>query len=89
MNMESARSTINGKLARLPDTPGVYVMRDSRNRVLYVGKARSLRNRLRSYFRRGDHSFKTLSLIRRVTDFDVILADSEVEALLLENNLII
>ena len=88
MNMESARSTINGKLARLPDTPGVYVMRDARNRVLYVGKARSLRNRLRSYFRRGDHSFKTLSLIRRVTDFDVILADSEVEALLLENNLI-
>ena len=88
MNTESARSTINGKLAKLPDTPGVYVMRDSRNRVLYVGKARSLRNRLRSYFRRGDHSFKTRSLIRRVTDFDVILADSEVEALLLENNLI-
>ncbi len=80
--------TIEGKLARLPTGPGVYLMRGDTGRVLYVGKARSLRGRVRSYFRRGDHSYKTRSLVARVVDVDVIVTDSEVEALVLENNLI-
>ncbi len=88
MSIETVRSTIEGKLAGLPDAPGVYLMRSARGRVLYVGKARSLRSRVRSYFRRGGHSYKTRALVARITDFEVIVTDSEVEALVLENNLI-
>lgn len=88
MTREAVRSTIEGKLAELPDAPGVYLMRARDDRVLYVGKARSLRSRVRSYFRRGDHSYKTRSLVARIVDFNVIVTDSEVEALVLENNLI-
>ena len=88
MVRKNASPKIEGKLTRVSRKPGVYLMRDRDGRVLYVGKARSLRPRVRSYFRRGDHSFKTQSLIARITDFDVIVTDSEVEALLLENNLI-
>ncbi len=88
MTREAVRSNIEGKLAELPDAPGVYLMRAADERVLYVGKARSLRSRVRSYFRRGDHSYKTRSLVARIADFHVIVTDSEVEALVLENNLI-
>ena len=88
MVRKTASPKIEGKLARVSRKPGVYLMRDRDGRVLYVGKARSLRPRVRSYFRRGDHSLKTQSLIARIADFDVIVTDSEVEALLLENNLI-
>ena len=88
MTREAVRPTIEGKLAELPDSPGVYLMRAGDDRVLYVGKARSLRSRVRSYFRRGDHSYKTRSLVSRIVDFNVIVTDSEVEALVLENNLI-
>ena len=88
MTREAVRSTIEGKLAELPEAPGVYLMRAADARVLYVGKARSLRSRVRSYFRRGDHSYKTRSLVARIADFNVIVTDSEVEALVLENNLI-
>ena len=88
MVRRNASPEIEGKLAKVSRKPGVYLMRDLDGRVLYVGKARSLRPRVRSYFRRGDHTFKTQSLIARITDFDVIVTDSEVEALLLENNLI-
>ena len=84
----NASPKIEGKLAKVSRKSGVYLMRDLEGRVLYVGKARSLRPRVRSYFRRGDHTFKTQSLIARIADFDVIVTDSEVEALLLENNLI-
>jgi len=88
MTREAVRPTIEGKLAELPEAPGVYLMRAADDHVLYVGKARSLRNRVRSYFRRGDHSYKTRSLVARIADFNVIVTDSEVEALVLENNLI-
>jgi len=88
LTREAVRSNIEGKLAELPDAPGVYLMRAADERVLYVGKARSLRSRVRSYFRRGDHSYKTRSLVARIADFHVIVTDSEVEALVLENNLI-
>ena len=79
---------VKEKLAGLPDAPGVYLMRGERGDVVYVGKARSLRSRVRSYFRRGDRTAKTISLAQRVADLEVIVTDSEIEALLLENNLI-
>ncbi len=86
--MDAINATIEGKLAGLPDSPGVYSLLDADGRVLYVGKARSLRSRVRSYFRSGDGTAKTRSLVARTADLDVIVTDSEVEALLLENNLI-
>jgi len=76
------------KLAGLPDAPGVYQFFDADGRILYVGKARSLKKRVRSYFRGRPDRAKTALLLTRVVDFEVILAGSEIEALLLENNLI-
>ena len=81
-------AAVEEKLAGLPDAPGVYLMRGEQGHVLYIGKARSLRGRVRSYFRRGDRTAKTISLAQRVADLEVIVTDSEIEALLLENNLI-
>lgn len=81
-------ASVEEKLAGLPDAPGVYLMRGAQGDVVYIGKARSLRSRVRSYFRRGDRTPKTISLVQRVADLEVIVTDSEVEALLLENNLI-
>ncbi|MCC7154331.1 MAG: excinuclease ABC subunit UvrC [Bryobacterales bacterium] len=77
------------KVMQLPASPGVYLYKDAHGAVLYVGKAKSLRNRVRSYFnddRLGDS--KTGSLIREASDIDHILVDNEKEALALENNLI-
>ena len=75
------------KALRLPMKPGVYIMMDENREVIYVGKAKKLRNRVSSYFR-GSHDFKTTAMVSKVTDFDVIIANSEFEALLLENSLI-
>ena len=77
------------KLSGLPDSPGVYLYRDGRGRVLYVGKAKSLRSRVRSYFQKGSHHPpKTLALLSEIRDLELILTGSEREALILENNLI-
>jgi len=77
------------KLENLPATPGVYLMKDASGKIIYVGKALSLRNRVRSYFqdRPPDHP-KISTLISRISDFDIIATDSEMEALILEANLI-
>lgn len=77
------------KLARLPDSPGVYIMRDRVGTVIYVGKAISLKNRVRQYFQssRG-HPPKVQAMVDRVEDFDTVLVNSELEALILECNLI-
>ncbi|MDK2895733.1 MAG: excinuclease subunit [Moorella sp. (in: firmicutes)] len=75
------------KLARLPDHPGVYLMRDAKGEIIYVGKAASLKNRVRSYFR-GQHPPRTQVLVSHIADFEYILTDNEVEALILECNLI-
>ncbi|WP_258360927.1 excinuclease ABC subunit UvrC [Moorella sulfitireducens (nom. illeg.)] len=75
------------KLARLPDHPGVYLMRDAKGEIIYVGKAASLKNRVRSYFR-GQHPPRTQVLVSHIADFEYILTDNEVEALVLECNLI-
>jgi len=70
-----------------PDRPGVYIMKDSAGETIYVGKARSLRNRVRSYFA-GEKDIKTRFLLAAMADIEVIITNTEYEALLLENNLI-
>src|SRR5919204_2257867 len=77
------------QLKRLPAKPGVYVFRDADSRVLYIGKAKSLRVRVRSYFQRGgDGRLAAGSLAPRVADIEVIVTGTEVEALHLEQNLV-
>lgn len=77
------------KISRLPDTTGVYLFKDALDRVIYVGKAKSLRSRVRSYLSdRARMEAKTGSLMREVLDVETIVVDNESEALALENNLI-
>ena len=75
------------KANRLPLLPGVYIMLDESGEVIYVGKAKALKNRVTSYFR-GDHLPKVAAMVSKVNDFNVIIAESEFEALVLENSLI-
>ena len=75
------------KANRLPLLPGVYIMMDASGEVIYVGKAKALKNRVTSYFR-GDHLPKVAAMVAKVNDFSVIIADTEFEALVLENSLI-
>ena len=79
---------IEEQLKQLPDRPGVYLMKDEVEEIIYVGKAKSLRKRVRSYFRKGNHTFKTKILLTHIKDFDYIVTDTEVEAYILEANLI-
>ncbi|HEV2148869.1 MAG TPA: excinuclease ABC subunit UvrC [Longimicrobiaceae bacterium] len=83
------QDALKSKLRHLPDRPGVYLMKDAAGELLYIGKAKSLRPRVRSYFSASQgHSLKTRELVRRIADFDTIVVGSEAEALILENNLI-
>jgi len=85
----SAEHPLARKLAAIPAEPGVYLLRDRHGKVLYVGKAKSLRSRVRAYFREhGDERFQVRFLMKRVRDFETLVAASEKEALILENNLI-
>ncbi|MDB4948709.1 MAG: uvrC [Gemmatimonadetes bacterium] len=85
----SENAPLDHKLKHLPTRPGVYLMKDAAGEIIYVGKAKSLRPRVRSYFSsQGQHSLKTRELVRRIADVDTIVVDSEAEALILENNLI-
>ena len=79
--------TLRDKASRLPLLPGVYIMLDEQNDVIYVGKAKKLKNRVSSYFH-GDHLPKVAAMVEKVRDFNVIVAGSEFEALVLENSLI-
>jgi excinuclease ABC subunit C len=80
---------IRDKLRHLPTRPGVYLMRGEDGEILYVGKAKSLRSRVRSYFSSNHpESLKTRELVKRIADFETIVVNSEAEALILENNLI-
>ena len=82
---------LESALARLPDRPGVYLMKDSRGNVIYVGKAQSLRSRVRSYWQKeapGGEVHRIRSVIDKVVDLEYTLTDSISEALLLEGNLI-
>ena len=78
---------IKEKLALLPDQPGCYIMKDRQGTVIYVGKAKVLKNRVRSYFT-GSHDGKTLRLVNEIVDFEYIITSSNLEALILELNLI-
>jgi len=81
--------TLDDKLKSLPPVPGVYLMKDARGKVLYVGKAVSLRSRVRSYFQTGaDRSPWIARLLQNIRDFDFIVTNTEKEALILEGNLI-
>ena len=81
--------TLTEKLARLPDRPGVYMYRDAKAQVLYVGKAASLRSRVRSYFQESrPRDPKTDALVRHTRDLEYIVTDNELEALMLEANLV-
>ena len=79
---------MQGILDTLPTRPGCYIMKDAENKVIYVGKAISLRNRVRSYFHSGPHDPKTSQLVRRIENIEWIVVGSELEALILEMNLI-
>jgi excinuclease ABC subunit C len=78
---------IKQKLTLLPDQPGCYLMKDRQGTIIYVGKAKILKNRVRSYFT-GSHDGKTLRLVNEIEDFEYIVTSSNIEALLLELNLI-
>ena len=81
--------SLKEKVSSLPDLPGVYMMKSEKGHVIYVGKAKSLRKRVASYFlKTAGQSTKTASLVSHISDIDYMVTSSEVEALILENNLI-
>ena len=87
--MSSDKFNIQEELKKLPDSPGVYIMHDANDTIIYVGKAIILKNRVRSYFRESaNHSPKIAKMVSLVERFEYIVTDSELEALVLENNLI-
>jgi excinuclease ABC subunit C len=76
------------KLKNLPTNPGVYQFKNDKDKVIYVGKARNLKNRVKSYFHSGSSNAKTAALVKKINDVELVVTDSEIEALVLENNLI-
>lgn len=76
------------KISMLPESPGCYLMKDAEGTIIYVGKAVNLKNRVRSYFRETEHTPKVAAMIANIADFDILLCDSNLEALCLECNLI-
>ena len=76
------------KISMLPESPGCYLMKDAEGTIIYVGKAVNLKNRVRSYFRDTDHTPKVAAMVSNIDDFDILLCDSNLEALCLECNLI-
>ncbi|MDE5107918.1 MAG: excinuclease ABC subunit UvrC, partial [Trichodesmium sp. St17_bin3_1_1] len=80
---------LENRLKEIPQTPGIYLMRDSSERILYIGKSKKLRNRVRSYFRDGkNHTHRISLMIQQIVDIEFIVTDTEAEALALEANLI-
>ena len=79
---------LNLKISMLPDSPGCYLMKDANQVIIYVGKAVNLKNRVRSYFRDTYHTPKVAAMISHIADFDILLCESNLEALCLECNLI-
>ncbi len=89
MHTMAMNEKIIEKLKTLPASPGVYIMRDEKGTVIYVGKAKILKNRVRQYFRAGTvHTPKVLAMIEKIDDFSYIITDTEFESLCLELNLI-
>ncbi|MBQ8197761.1 MAG: GIY-YIG nuclease family protein, partial [Clostridia bacterium] len=79
---------LSEKLKLLPDNPGVYVMLDKNGQIIYVGKAKNLKNRVRQYFFNSVKTEKVMAMVSNIADFYYIIAPSEIDALSLENNLI-
>src|SRR5919199_5858416 len=82
---------------QIPQSPGVYLMKDNEGKIIYIGKAKNLRNRVRSYFLKDNnnnnnnihnYNWKTSQLVRKIKDIEFVLTDNEIEAFLLESNLI-
>lgn len=88
VQQQSSQTVPDEKLDGIPARPGVYLLKDRHGRVIYVGKAKSLRSRVRSYFRGGDDRSQVRFLIDRVADFETLVTANDKEALILENNLI-
>ena len=87
--MNDKLQVVRKKAMQLPLTPGVYLMKNSRGEIIYVGKAKALKNRVSQYFgSQNNHGIKVRKMVENVDDFDVILTDSEFEALILECSLI-
>lgn len=85
----AAKESVDGKLKGVPAQPGCYIFKDEAGEVLYVGKALSLRNRVRSYFRKSaNHSLRIARMVTKIRDLEWMIVDSELEALILECNLI-
>jgi len=89
MAQPRARKTLKSQVSKLPREPGVYLFKDDKGRVIYVGKAKALRTRVQSYLREGgDGRHQIRFLLARAVDLDYMVTDTEQEALILENNLI-
>ena len=88
LHSEDIRRALLEKANSLPLTPGVYLMKDERGRIIYVGKSRKLKNRVSQYFQNGSKQIKTARMVASVADFDYFLCATEIEALALENTLI-
>ncbi len=86
--MQSNQTEIKSKLKKIPAEPGVYLMKDITGEIIYIGKAILLNKRVNSYFNRKQPDPKTAILIKHIHDIEYIITDSEIESLLLENNLI-
>lgn len=88
MDSELENIIIKEKLEKLPEKPGVYIMQNAQHKVIYVGKAKVLKNRVRSYFNNSSQSIKTKILVSQIDNFNYIVTANEMEALILECNLI-
>lgn len=87
--MDSRLTKLKSKANRLPKSPGVYIMKDTSGKIIYIGKAKALKNRVTQYFGAGNqHTEKVRQMVSLVADFEYIICDSEFEALILENSLI-
>lgn len=85
--MDKIKSPIEYK--NIPDSPGVYLIKNQSGKIIYVGKAKNLKNRVSSYFKNiNSHNVKTLELVKNIADIEFFICNTEVEALILENNLI-
>ena len=88
-NKNKNKISVEEKVANLPTSPGVYIYKDKQERILYVGKAKRLRNRVRSYFQKSSNlAGRTQVMVSKIEDLEVIVTDSEAEALILESTLI-
>ena len=76
------------KIKTLPESAGVYKFFNKKSTIIYIGKAKNLKRRVNSYFNKNHHNFKTNLLVKQIFSVDIIIVESEMDALLLENNLI-